>query len=36
LPSQKHTHVIKCLHHKTHSHNLIFLLSLWEYQFLFP
>jgi hypothetical protein len=24
LPSQKHTHVIKCLHHKTHLHNLIF------------
>ncbi len=24
LPSQMDTHVIKCLHHKTHLHNLIF------------
>jgi len=34
LPSQKHTHVVKCLHHKIHLHNLIFPLPLWEYRFL--
>ncbi len=34
LPSQMHTHVIKCLHHKTHLHNLIFPTISPEYQFL--
>jgi len=31
LPSQKHMHFIKCLHHITNSHNLIFLFALWKY-----
>jgi hypothetical protein len=26
----KSIHVITCLHHKTHSHNLIFPLALWN------